>query len=41
MRIRPAQPADATAIAAIYAHYVETSAATFDDMGALPELLGA
>ena len=31
MDLRPAEPADATAIAAIYAHYVTNSAATFDD----------
>jgi L-amino acid N-acyltransferase YncA len=30
--IRPATPADAAAVAAIYAHYVETSAATFDEV---------
>jgi phosphinothricin acetyltransferase len=29
--VRPAAPADADAIAAIYAHYVETSAVTFDE----------
>jgi L-amino acid N-acyltransferase YncA len=29
--VRPAESADAGAIAAIYAHYVETSAATFDE----------
>jgi L-amino acid N-acyltransferase YncA len=29
--VRPAEPADAGAIAAIYAHYVATSAATFDE----------
>jgi L-amino acid N-acyltransferase YncA len=31
VRIRPADPADAEAIAAIYGHYVATSAATFDE----------
>jgi L-amino acid N-acyltransferase YncA len=31
MRVRPAEPADAAAVAAIYAHYVETSAATFEE----------
>ena len=31
MQLRPAQPEDAAAIAAIYAHYVATSAATFDE----------
>src|SRR4051794_29957141 len=30
-KIRTATPDDARAIAAIYAHYVETSAATFDE----------
>jgi L-amino acid N-acyltransferase YncA len=29
--VRPAEPADAAAVAAIYAHYVESSAATFDE----------
>lgn len=29
--IRPAEPADADAVAAIYAHYVATSAATFEE----------
>jgi L-amino acid N-acyltransferase YncA len=29
--VRPAEPADAVGIAAIYAHYVATSAATFDE----------
>jgi phosphinothricin acetyltransferase len=29
--VRPAEPADAVAVAAIYAHYVATSAATFDE----------
>ena len=32
MGIRFAEPADAPAIAAIYAHWVETSAATFDEV---------
>ena len=31
--IRPAERADAAAIAAIYAHYVATTAATFDEAG--------
>lgn len=31
MIVRRAQPADAPAVAAIYAHYVENSAATFDE----------
>ena len=31
MLIRPATPADAPAVASIYAHYVENSAATFDE----------
>ena len=31
MIVRPAEPVDAAAIAAIYAHYVATSAATFDE----------
>jgi phosphinothricin acetyltransferase len=31
VEIRPAQPAEAASIAAIYAHYVTTSAATFDE----------
>ena len=31
MIVRPAEPADAAAVAAIYAHYVATSAVTFDE----------
>jgi L-amino acid N-acyltransferase YncA len=31
MDLRPAEPADATAIAAIYAHYVTQTVATFDE----------
>jgi L-amino acid N-acyltransferase YncA len=30
-RVRPAEPADLVAVAAIYAHFVRTSTATFDD----------
>ncbi len=36
MTVRPAEPADAGAIAAIYAHYVEKSAATFDETAPAP-----
>jgi L-amino acid N-acyltransferase YncA len=39
--IRPAQRADAAAIAAIYAHYVATSAATFDESPAGPDEFAA
>jgi L-amino acid N-acyltransferase YncA len=31
VKVRPAERADAAAVAAIYAHYVATSAATFDE----------
>ncbi len=30
LRVRPAEPSDLAAVAAIYAHYVRTSTATFD-----------
>lgn len=39
MTVRPATPADAPAIAAIYAHYVATSAATFDEAAPGPDVL--
>jgi phosphinothricin acetyltransferase len=34
--VRPAEPADAAAVAAIYAHYVATSAVTFDEVAPGP-----
>jgi L-amino acid N-acyltransferase YncA len=39
--IRPATAGDAPAIAAIYAHYVATSAATFDESAPSPEHVAA
>lgn len=39
MIVRPATPADAPRIAAIYAHYVATSAATFDETAPGPEVV--
>jgi L-amino acid N-acyltransferase YncA len=39
--IRPAEPADAAAVAAIYAHYVATSPATFDEEAPAPKAIAA
>lgn len=39
MRLRTASPADAARIAEIYAHYVETSVATFDEVAPAPEAM--
>ena len=41
MTIRPAGPDDAAAIAAIYAHYVERTAASFEESPPGPEVVGA
>jgi L-amino acid N-acyltransferase YncA len=39
--IRPAEPGDAAAVAAIYSHYVETSPATFDEQAPAVEEVAA
>ena len=41
MTVRAAQPSDAAVIAAIYAHYVATSAATFDEIAPDAEAMAA
>ena len=41
MIVRPAHLADAAAVAAIYAHYVDTSAATFDESAPGSEQIAA
>ena len=41
MNIRPARPSDAAAVAEIYAHYVENSAASFEESAPGPGVLRA
>ena len=41
MRIRPAEPGDAAAIAEIYAHYVEKTAASFEESPPEPGVVAA
>ncbi len=41
MTIRPAEPGDAAAIAEIYAHYVESTAASFEESPPEPDVVAA